>query len=487
MRQQSPSSIPNILKEIQGGKIYPVYLLCGEEEFLIENALKQMLDTLLEPNTRDFNLDLFDGVTVSVRDILTAVEVYPVMSEWRVVVVREPTFFKSKKGPSPVELIQTAADAVNENPQKAISVMVKVLGISAQEIVDQSNDFTSTLNEVIEAHGDSLTSEDMAFLQNLPQTAAELDNLPGASGSSDDTELLIEWLQGTLPEQGVLVLTVKGNVDARSRLVKAIDRVGRYVSFAQLEAARSLREDVLFQGLSRRLEEYNKKITPGAFNLLRKRTGNDMHVIFEELQKLVAFIGDKPQIDEKDVHDLVVQSTFDNIFALTDAIGKRSVDQALASLHSVLGSGEPPIKVNALIVRQIRLTLQAKLLVEKGALKPNAGQTNYRNFADKVFTPLASQVSSLLPKSASINLLKQNPFAAYKIIQSVPNFSTDELIQFLEKTLDADIQLKSSSLDAGIILEQLVYELCTRPKSRRGQDRWGNVPVNVGLPMRGNA
>ena len=65
MKRQPQPSIPNTLKEIQGGKVYPVYLLCGEERFLIENTLKQMLDRLLEPTTRDFNLNFLDGLEAS--------------------------------------------------------------------------------------------------------------------------------------------------------------------------------------------------------------------------------------------------------------------------------------------------------------------------------------------------------------------------------------------------------------------------------------
>jgi len=192
-----------------------------------------------------------------------------------------------------------------------------------------------------------------------------------------------------------------------------------------------------------------------------------MRLIFEELEKVVAFVGSKMRIDERDIQNLVTQSSFDNIFALTDAIGKRALPQALSSLHSVLESGEPPIKVNALITRQIRLMLQAKLLVARDALKPTAGQMNYQNFVDTVFKPLAAKMSDLLPQSAQINLLKQNPYAAYKVIQAFSYFGTEELIHGLEKTLDADIQLKSSQLDPACILEQLVYELCAKPTFRR--------------------
>jgi DNA polymerase III delta subunit len=468
MKQQSQTSPPNIIKEIQGGKVYPVYLLCGEESFLIETTFKQMLESILEPSTRDFNLTFLDGIEVSVRDILSAVEVYPVMADWRVVVVNESTVFKTQKGELPLDVIQNAADATAEgNPRKAISLMVKVLGVSAQEIADQSGDFGSAIRALIEEHREALRPEDLEFLNNLPQIAAQIDDLQHISETTDDTELLIEWLQGELPKTSVLIFTFKGNVDGRSRLVKSINRVGRYVAFAPLEVGKSIQQDRVFQSVFRRLEAFGKQIMPGAFNLLQKRTGNDMYLISEAIEKLVAFVGEKTRIDERDIQTLVAQSSFENIFALTDALGKRSISQALSSLYSVLESGEPPIKVNALITRQIRLMLQAKLLAEKGELKPTAGRMNYQSFADTVFKPVAAKVADLLPKSAQVNLLKQNPYAAYKVIQAIPYFSTEELIDGLEKTLDADIQLKSSQLDPECILEQLVYELCVKPNIRR--------------------
>ena len=192
-----------------------------------------------------------------------------------------------------------------------------------------------------------------------------------------------------------------------------------------------------------------------------------MHLIAEAIEKIIAFVGDKTRVDERDIETVIAQSSFENIFALTDALGRRSVSQALSSLHSVLESGEPPIKVNALIARQIRLTLQAKLLTEQGELKPTVDRMNYQSFADNVFKPLATKMSNSLPTTAQVNLLKQNPYAAYKVIQAIPFFSTEELIRGLEQTLEADVQLKSSQLDPECILEQLVYELCTKPDTRR--------------------
>ena len=487
MRNQQSPSIPNIAKEIQAGTVHPVYLLCGEEDYLIEETLKKMLGILLDdPSTRDFNLDFLDGVTVSIRDVLSAVEVYPMMSDWRVVVVRESTVFQKTQRTTPLNLLRSAIDAVDEGPRKVVSIMTKVLDIPAQEIAEQSSNFKGAVSDFINDNGDNLEPPELAFLNNLPDIAARVEDLQNLASSVDDVGLLIEWLEGNLPTTSVLIFTVKGNIDRRSRLVKAIDRVGRYVTFDRLESGQSFQHDPLFSSVSKKLEDEGKKITPRAFNLLRERTDNDLHIIFESLKKIIAFVGEKTQIDEEDVRNLVSPTGFENIFALTDAIGKRTVSRAVESLHSILQSGEPPIKVNALIARQIRLSLQAKLLADKEDLKPTVGRMNYQEFVNTVFKPLAARLSSSLPQNPQVNLLKQNAYAAYKIFQCIPYFSTSELIQGLEKTLDADMQLKSSQLSPDCILEQLVYELCDTPKVRRNpatQTHYGK-PSNLSTHRR---
>ena len=88
-------------------------------------------------------------------------------------------------------------------------------------------------------------------------------------------------------------------------------------------------------------------------------------------------------------------------------------------------------------------------------------------FNQRVFRPLAEKVGHRLPDNAQLNLLKQNPYAAYKIVQALRFFDQNELENSLAVVLQTDIDLKSSTLPAEQILEELVYDLCRRPSSRR--------------------
>ena len=129
----------------------------------------------------------------------------------------------------------------------------------------------------------------------------------------------------------------------------------------------------MFQRVVERLKQADKQISFGTYNIIRQRVGQDAHRVFQELEKAIAYIGEKKRIEEKDIRGLIAETINESIFALTDAIGRKNVSQALLSLHRLIRSGEAPIKVNALIARQVRLLLQARLIVEERLLHEDAG------------------------------------------------------------------------------------------------------------------
>lgn len=463
MRQKQTKSPPNILREIQANKVLPVYLLCGEEHFLIEGTLKQMLDHLLPPETRDFNLSFLEGTDVTTQEILSQVDTYPVMSEWRVVVVRDTGLFKTQQRSQPITILRNAFKIETIDPQKSISTMAKLLEVNSHQVAERHFDFINSVDSLVNELSTRLTDEERAFLERLPEIAQQLDVYSSEVSAVDDVELMLEWLEGDLPKNSVLIFTVRGTVSERNRLVRTIESVGRYRSFAPVEAGTSLNRDPLYIKVTEKLAEYEKQITPRAFSQLRIRTGGDMHTIAEAINKIINFVGDKRQVDEQDIQNVVTQNTFDSVFDLTDAIGKRSVGQALKSLHDVLLSGQEPIPVNATIARHFRFALQAKLIAEKRGLRPLRSRMPLQDFIKNIFQPIANEIGSVLPKSATHSILKQNPYVAYKIFQTLHAFSIEELATGLEKTLEVDTELKTSQTDAISTLEQLVYELCNKP------------------------
>src|SRR3989304_8019911 len=78
-----------LIKNIEKGKIEPLYLFYGEEGFLIDEAVKKIVSVIVEPSNRDFNLEFLRGGETSCEEIISKAQTLPFMGEKRVVIVKD--------------------------------------------------------------------------------------------------------------------------------------------------------------------------------------------------------------------------------------------------------------------------------------------------------------------------------------------------------------------------------------------------------------
>ena len=71
------------------GKIFPLYFLYGEEVFLLNEAVNDLMKAALGDGLGDFNLNLFYGQDATPEKIRDAVETLPMMAQRRVVILKE--------------------------------------------------------------------------------------------------------------------------------------------------------------------------------------------------------------------------------------------------------------------------------------------------------------------------------------------------------------------------------------------------------------
>lgn len=71
------------------GQFEPLYLLHGEEKFLMQELQDLLIEKALAPHEHDFNLDILYGSECDVRQVLATCAGFPMMAERRVVIVRE--------------------------------------------------------------------------------------------------------------------------------------------------------------------------------------------------------------------------------------------------------------------------------------------------------------------------------------------------------------------------------------------------------------
>lgn len=79
----------DFLEKVSAKKIAPVTLFHGEEDFLIDECVDAAIASSLDETTRGFNLDVVYASRASAKDVMAHASSFPMMSEKRVVVVKE--------------------------------------------------------------------------------------------------------------------------------------------------------------------------------------------------------------------------------------------------------------------------------------------------------------------------------------------------------------------------------------------------------------
>jgi len=83
------ASFDEFVQSLPQGAPQTVYLLHGEEEFLLEQAVEAVLDVALPPAQRQFNFDVLRAGEMDIREILSICASFPMMADRRVVVLRD--------------------------------------------------------------------------------------------------------------------------------------------------------------------------------------------------------------------------------------------------------------------------------------------------------------------------------------------------------------------------------------------------------------
>ena len=81
-------------KELQKKHILPIYFFYGDEPYLLDEALIRLSKAIVNKNLKDFNLDTFYADSTSVLQVKEAVRTIPVMSDKRVVILKDACSFK---------------------------------------------------------------------------------------------------------------------------------------------------------------------------------------------------------------------------------------------------------------------------------------------------------------------------------------------------------------------------------------------------------
>ena len=101
----------------------------GEDDFLKERAVKQLVDAAVEAATRDFNLDVRQGGELDAETLGTLLSTPPMMAERRVVVVRDAGVLKKDARAWLDRYLERAAEA----PAAAADVVLVMIFASGEK------------------------------------------------------------------------------------------------------------------------------------------------------------------------------------------------------------------------------------------------------------------------------------------------------------------------------------------------------------------
>ncbi|MBL7542509.1 MAG: DNA polymerase III subunit delta [Bdellovibrionaceae bacterium] len=75
--------------DLEKGQLKPFYFFWGEEEFLLQKNYHFLVNHLLDESSREFNFNTFDAQNFAAETFLDSYNMYPMMSPYRVMVLRD--------------------------------------------------------------------------------------------------------------------------------------------------------------------------------------------------------------------------------------------------------------------------------------------------------------------------------------------------------------------------------------------------------------
>ena len=162
-----------------------------------------------------------------------------------------------------------------------------------------------------------------------------------------------------IPEETCIVF-VEDEVDKRGKLYKAVKKVGRAVELGRQD------EKTLMNWVLTILRREKRQITSATMELFLSKTGNDMELIGNELEKLLCYTLGREIIAAEDVEAVCANRTENRIFEMINAIAQKQQKKALDLYYDLLALKEPPMRILYLITRQFNLLMQVKELKGQG-------------------------------------------------------------------------------------------------------------------------
>ncbi len=192
-------SYQKIVNNIKKNEINSLYLLYGEEVYLMEETVDKLTKQLVSPEFESLNLMGFDGKDISVEGIIDACETLPFMAEKKLVLIKNFEGFQGKKKILSEEDEETLINYFGKIPDTTCLVFYGVTSIdSRRKIVKaitkygegvnfeklKENELSQWISKEISNYGKKINQKELSFLvthldyfgKNASQTLLDITN-----------------------------------------------------------------------------------------------------------------------------------------------------------------------------------------------------------------------------------------------------------------------------------------------------------------------
>lgn len=230
-----------------------------------------------------------------------------------------------------------------------------------------------------------------------------------------------------IPEHAHIIFS-ENDVDQRKRLMKHIKKSGVEVHVKKLthnELERWIDRDFKERGITA-----DSRVIHHLIHRVNYMDPDAQKSLYDVRGVIQNIAGINRPIAKADI-DAFTDVPFEhNIFKLVDAVASGDIGEAMLLLGRFVESGESEIKILALVSKQLRTILKAKVLLR-------AGHTS----------------------SSIAGHLSMNPYAIKKACNASRNFSESELRQYVEMLKDTDQLIKSTGVSGRVLIEKLLGEM----------------------------
>lgn len=188
-----------------------------------------------------------------------------------------------------------------------------------------------------------------------------------------NADLLLKYIKNPTPSTILVIFASYDKLDSRKKIVKELKKLAITVNAGKMEGP------ILAKTIKNDLENAGYQIENEALDLLINKTKGNYSLIINQLNKLKLYSLNTKKIDQKSVIELVPQSLEDNVFDLMTEILNKNIYKAEELYNQFLLQKIDPILLVAIIISQLRLLIQVKILSEKGLTEGTIAKNSKMN------------------------------------------------------------------------------------------------------------